>query len=200
MEPNRSGQQRVTLATYHGRRPSHPLASSVRSKPFLNAVSDILRFTKRIGGSSVLLHSTGLGIHRDMRYRIAAPCGAGLPLLRVTTAAPADSSEEPRGCATGHSVGFHNLGVGMAVPVTFGSVESTLPAAKCLPTSVSLAGQTLGDDTSELSNRNNLIYKSPVLALPLPRPQMAQCWVPQSRRWHGCPRTLSAQLGQPRLS
>lgn len=139
MEPNRSGQQRVTLATYHGRRPSHPLASSVRSKPFLNAVSDILRFTKRIGGSSVLLHSTGLGIHRDMRYRIAAPCGAGLPLLRVTTAAPADSSEEPRGCATGHSVGFHNLGIGTAlrkqVPVQ--SCTTLLPA-KCLPTSVTL--------------------------------------------------------------
>jgi len=124
-----------------------PLASSVRSKPFLNAVSDILRFTKRIGGSSVLLHSTGLGIHRDMRYRIAAPCGAGLPLLRVTTAAPADSSEEPRGCATGHSVGFHNLGVGMAVPGHFrrswgnlGSVETTLLPAKCLPTSKSTGG------------------------------------------------------------
>ena len=41
-------------------------ASSVHSKPFLNAVSDILRFTKRIRGSSVLLHSTGPGIHRDI--------------------------------------------------------------------------------------------------------------------------------------
>jgi hypothetical protein len=43
----------------------HLLASSVHSKPFLNVVPDILRFTKRIGGSSVLLHNTGLGIHCD---------------------------------------------------------------------------------------------------------------------------------------
>jgi hypothetical protein len=153
MEPNRSGQQRVTLATNHGRRPSHPLASSVRSKPFLNAVSDILRFTKRIGGSSVLLHSTGLGIHRDMRYRIAAPCGAGLPLLRVTTAAPADSSEEPRGCATGHSVGFHNLGVGTALRAHDRQRHTTtIQGAKALATSTRM-GVTASDAVSSTSLR-----------------------------------------------
>ena len=48
-------------------------ASSMHSKPFLNAVSDILRFSKRIRGSSVLLHSTGLGIHRVMHPGHAFP-------------------------------------------------------------------------------------------------------------------------------
>ena len=42
-----------------------PPAGRLRSEPFLCAVHETLRFTKLIGGSSVLHHNTDLGIHHS---------------------------------------------------------------------------------------------------------------------------------------
>ena len=87
-----------------------PPAGRLRSEPFLCAVHETLRFTKLIGGSSVLHHNTDLGIHHSglcacrrltdlpshSEVRKETPTGSHGPGAPTRTGAPARHKAKSR--------------------------------------------------------------------------------------------------------